>query len=91
MVERHRITSRISIPYPDVFYGTQIRSEVSAPPGIKVTTGTPCEFYRYHFAVGDKVVAKGASDDLTTIERELLQRYPRGRLIKIGRVRKETV
>lgn len=40
--------------------------------------------YKYHFKVGNRVVHRGVTNDLDRREREHRERWPRGRIEKIG-------
>ena len=83
--EPKSITSRISVAYPDVFTGTQVRSKVDAPSNTEVTLGTLGEYYRYHFKVGNTIVLRGKTDNLARTELDLKKEHPTGHIVKIGR------
>lgn len=46
--------------------------------------GLPRDTYKFHFIVGDRIMDIGITTDTEHRERELRQRWPKGRLIKIG-------
>jgi len=45
--------------------------------------------YKYHFKVGGKIVRSGITDDLERREREHRQKWPKGHIVKVGRVTTE--
>lgn len=45
--------------------------------------------YKYHFKVGNKIVHGGITNDLDRREQEHKQKWPKGHIVKVGKITTE--